>query len=371
MKPSDEMKHAFPQPDERFKACIRRELNDLLANERSLIAMKQSSSPKFRIGVIIACAVLLISTIAVGAAVLRYDVFDFFDRYEGAVLPEAENLVQKDVAQQGGETIPASFTLREAVYDGTTINMVVCATPSSEDILLIGADSSPNDPVSNLGISSSQTIAEYAAAQGKTKLYSLSLHDKESDAASMDWKLESDGSLVFIYTTRRESDADILPVTLHCSSVVVNADGTRDGDSIQRTELHFELQNNAIAQTEVTTLDELNVAIENAGVVVERIDLKSTALGLYYTISFRVTDPAIYDALEGGLHFRFLDENGGFIPGSPAVGGGCISNEPTADGLCVQEGALTAHEVLPDSFTLQAVSIWDNKKVLDTVTVQR
>ena len=84
-----------------------------------------------------------------------------------------------------------------------------------------------------------------------------------------------------------------------------------------------------------------------------------------------MTDPAIYDALEGGLHFRFLDEHGGFIPGSPAVGGGCISNEPTADGLCVQEGALTAYEIIPDSFTLQAVSIWDDKKVLDTVTVQR
>ena len=139
--------------------------------------------------------------------------------------------------------------------------MVVCATPSSEDILLIGPHSYPNDPVGDLGISSTQTIAEYAAAQGKTKLYNLSIHDEESDAASMDWKLESDGSLVFIYTTRRESDAEILPVTLRCSSVAANADGTRDGDSMQRTELHFELQNNAIAQTEVIAFDDLNVPL--------------------------------------------------------------------------------------------------------------
>ena len=84
-----------------------------------------------------------------------------------------------------------------------------------------------------------------------------------------------------------------------------------------------------------------------------------------------MTDPAVYDALEGGLLFRFLDENGKFIPASPAVSGGSITGEPNADGLYVQEGALTAHEVIPDSFTLQAVSIWDDKKVLDTVTVQR
>ena len=96
----DELRHAFPEPDERFQACVRRTL-DALAQEDAQKERLPMKRTHLRVGVLIAVAVLLLSTIGVAAASLRYGVFDFLRGADGspAALPEASALVQTEVPQ--------------------------------------------------------------------------------------------------------------------------------------------------------------------------------------------------------------------------------------------------------------------------------
>ena len=56
---------------------------------------------------------------------------------DSGALPEAAEIVATDPPQQGGEGKLASFKLREAVYDGEYVYMVVDATPA-DGLLLLG-----------------------------------------------------------------------------------------------------------------------------------------------------------------------------------------------------------------------------------------
>ena len=172
----DELRHAFPEPDERFQACVRRTL-DALAQEDAQKERLPMKRTHLRVGVLVAVAVLLLSTIGVAAASLRYGVFDFLRGADGspAALPEASALVQTEVpqtavTQAGAPAAETAFSLREAVYDGGAVHMVVEARPASEEVLLIGPDCLLTDPVSDLGVSGEESIAEYAAANGKTEI---------------------------------------------------------------------------------------------------------------------------------------------------------------------------------------------------------
>ena len=102
---------------------------------------------------------------------------------------------------------------------------------------------------------------------------------------------------------------------------------------------------------------------------IQSVELKSTALGLYYTLHGKVTDQAAFDALEDGLFFWFLDETGAQLPGAAAAPGGSLTF-PDENGEFVQEGALAPTETLPDSLTIAAINLWEDKTILDTHTIR-
>lgn len=369
MKPIEELRSAFPKPNETFKACIRQTLDDLRAEERRPQTMKKT---KLRFGVALAAVVLVLSTIVAGAASIHYGIFDFLHNASGGeVLPEAKDLVQSNMPQTGGQTDPVTFRIREAIYDGTSANLLIEAIPADDSMLLIGPDSAPEYPVTDLGLTGSGTVADYAAANGKTAIWSVSLHDASANYGvnSMDFAYEPEtGMLILNLQSEHEHTAETLPMELLCTAVPVEADGSLDPDKVVRTTLNFELTNHADIQTAAF---DTPTTFAGTGVTVERIDLKSTALGLYYTITYRVTDQSAFDALEDGLLFRFVDENGMQIPSSPAVGGSAFCTDE-ANNLYIQNGALTAHETIPDSMMLTAVNIWtEDRETLDSHTFTR
>ena len=134
MKPmKDELRRAFPRPDDRFCACVQDTLRDLNAQaaagrsnlkERKILSMKRS---KFRTGVLIAAAVLVLSTVAAAAAGNKLGLFDLFGSNADKILPEATELVQTAVPQQE-ETVPGApvtLALREAVCDGNGVTLAI------------------------------------------------------------------------------------------------------------------------------------------------------------------------------------------------------------------------------------------------------
>lgn len=377
MKPSEEIKNAFPQPDARFYACVRHTLNDLsAAPERRIIPMKQNRiSRKVRTGTLIAAATLVLTTIAVGAAVIHYGVFDFFYPTQAQPLPGATHLVQ--TPQATAQTVQSAviFTVREVLYDGMSANVLIAATPQSDNVLLLPADSAPEFPITDLGLEGSQTIAEYAAEHGKTQLYSLSIMDQgvldgtAGFVASQDFKMEPDGTMVICVANDHASTAPNVPIDMICTAVPVDMQtGHRHADAIERTTLTFTLDNSQADPQQYTF--STPTVYEQAGVTVQSLELKSTALGLYYTLHCQVTDQAAYDALDGGLFFWFVDENGSQLPSAAAANSG-FCGAPDETGAFTQQGALAPCEKLPESLTVSAVNIWENKKLLDTHTFTR
>lgn len=386
MKPLDELRSAFPEPDENFKACIRRTLDDLsVPPERRIIPMKQKKyGSKARIGALIAAATLVLSTIAAGAAAIHYNVFDFLNPTLEQPLPQATQLIQTPqataqvemkapTAEDPASTSAVTFSVREVLYDGVSVNVIVAATPQADDVLLLPADSAPEFSVTDLGLEGTQTIAEYAAEHGKTRLYSLSIIDQGTLdgtgglVGSQQFRMEPDGTLVIHVSNEHASIDPSVPVELVCTSIPVDVQtGHRDVDAIERASLTFALNNTADLQQLTFSTP---TAYEHAGVTIQSVELKSTALGLYYTIHCKVDDQQTFDALEGGLFFWFLDENGAQLPGAAAASSGSAGC-PDENGEFTQEGALAPTETLPDSLIIAAVNIWDEKNILDTHTVR-
>ena len=375
MRPLDELRSAFPEPDENFKACIRRTLDDLsVPPERRIIPMKRTHlSRKARIGALIAAATLLLTTIAAGAAAIHYNVFDFLNPIQAQPLPEATQLVQTPQATAQAAQSPVSFSVREALYDGVHANVLVAATPLDDSVLLLPADANPDHSVADLGLEGTQTIAQYAAEHGKTRLYSLSVIDQgalngtEGFTTSLDFRTEPDGTLVICISGDHSAVQPGVPVELICTAVPMDIQtGERDADAVERTPLTFTLDSTADPQQHTFATP---TVYEHAGVTIQSVELKSTALGLYYTIHGKVTDKAAFDALEDGLFFWFLDENGEQLPGSAAVSTGSLSF-PDENGEFVQEGALAPTETLPDSLTIAAINLWQEKTILDTHTIR-
>lgn len=376
MRPLDELRSAFPEPDENFKACIRRTLDDLsVPPERRIIPMKHGKiSSKARIGALIAAATLVLTTIAAGAAAIHYNVFDFLNPIQAQPLPEATQLVQTPQATAQAARSSVSFSVREALYDGVHANVLIAATPLDDSVLLLPADANPDDSVANLGLEGTQTIAQYAAEHGKTKLCSLSVIDQgtlngtDGFVALMDFRMEPDGTLVIWVSNDHSSVQPGVPVELICTATPVDVQtGERAADATERTPLTFTLDNTA-ADPQQHTFSTPTV-YEHAGVTIQSVELKSTALGLYYTIHGKVTDQAAFDALEDGLFFWFLDETGAQLPGAAAAPGGSLTF-PDENGEFVQEGALAPTETLPDSLTIAAINLWEDKTILDTHTIR-
>lgn len=371
----DELRHAFPEPDERFQACVRRTLQTLSQEDaqKERFPMKRT---KLRVGALVAAAVLLLSTVGVAAASLRYGVFDFLRQADGspAVLPEAMALVQTEVPQtevpQTAGAAETAFSLREAVYDGGAVHMVIEARPAGDHVLLIGPDCLLTEPASTLGVSDEGTIAEYAAANGKTEIRSVSLVDTaastggEGVVQSLEYRLEGDGTLVFIASGSVSGGAATLPVDIVCITYPVLPDGNYDVENGTQTDLTFSLERTDAGQDSHTF--STPAVFAGCGVTVERVTLTASPLGLYYTLECAVTDETAYAAAEEGLFFRFLDADGEELPLAPAIGSQVSAPE---DGRFIQEGALAASVALPDALTIQAFDS-ESKEVYDTQTLR-
>ena len=149
---------AFGKPDADFVSCVQYTLRRLREEEERPMKRKLSLSAAIAVA-----ACLIVATAALAAA-SHWGLFDFLNQGgDSGALPEAAEIVATDPPQEGGEGELASFKLREAVYDGEYVYMVVDATPA-DGILLLGPGLLPPDAMRDLTKedSDAMTIGEYA-----------------------------------------------------------------------------------------------------------------------------------------------------------------------------------------------------------------
>lgn len=373
---------AFGKPDADFVSCVQYTLRRLREEEER--PMKR----KLRLSAAIAVAACLIVATAALAAANHWGLFDFLDQgRDSGVLPEAAEIVATDPPQQGGEGELASFKLREAVYDGEYVYMVVDATPA-DGLLLLGPGLLPPDAMRDLtkNASDAMTIGEYAGENGlQMAIVGISTaaaaEGVEDAITSFDWRLEADGTLVFMLSGEAPQGAgDAFETTLLCSvtPLVSAAEGEgitmqyfeEDGEEpvskyigydvdeahIQRSELAFALSAAGPAEAQAYDLD---AAYPSCGVRVERVTFEPSPMALYYEIRFAITDEAAYAATEDGVQFEFLDANGERLPDGATMSGQTAAQ---ADGSLVQSGSLSAQSDLSQIAALRAFNCWTKER---------
>lgn len=373
---------AFGKPDADFVSCVQYTLRRLREEEER--PMKR----KLRLSAVIAVAACLILATAAFAAVSHWGLFDFLNQGAGSgALPEAAEIVATDPPQQGGEGKLASFKLRETVYDGEYVYMVVDATPA-DGILLLGPGLLPPDAMRDLTKedSDAMTIGEYAEANDlQMAIVGISTaaaaEGAEDAITSFDWRLEADGTLVFMLSGDAPRGAgDAFETTLLCSvtPLVSAAEGEGiimqyfeedeeepvskyigydvDEAHIQRSELAFALT--AAGSAEAQAYD-LGAAYPGCGVRVERVTFEPSPMALYYEIRFTITDKAAYAATEDGVQFEFLDANGERLPDGATMSGQTAAQ---ADGSLVQSGSLSAQSDPSQIAALRAFNCWTKER---------
>ena len=373
---------AFGKPDADFVSRVQYTLHRLREEEERPVKRK------LRLSAAIAVAACLIVATAAFAAASHWGLFDFLNQgRDSGALPEAAEIVATDPPQEGGAGELASFRLREAVYDGEYVYMVVDATPA-DGMLLLGPDMLPPDEMRNMTRDDSipMTIGEYAEANDlQMAIVGISTaaaaEGAEDAITSFDWRLEADGTLVFMLSGEAPQGAgDAFETTLLCSvtPLVPAAEGEgitmqyfeEDGEEpvskyigyavdeahIQRSELAFALSAAGPAEAQAYDLD---AAYPGCGVRVERVTFEPSPMALYYEIRFTITDEAAYAATEDGVQFEFLDANGERLPDGATMSGQTAAQ---ADGSLVQSGSLSAQSDPSQIAALRAFNCWTKER---------
>lgn len=351
----NDLKNALGEADDGFKNNVYQTLVELKKREERKPVRKMS----LRIVAIVTVLCLLATGTAL-AMTNTWGILDFLNgrRIDVEVLPDATEIVQTDLPQEGGENKLAVFSVREAVFDGQNVYIIVEAKAKNPEYLLLGLDANLSDPVGNMGpLFDGQrgTIDDYAKVNYKTPIHTSVLLNL--NGSSVDFVLEDDGTLVYMINGRYADNASQLSLELECITSPF-VDGSIHMEDLQRNTLVVTLQNTGTKDI-VTNMNTTEYA--DCGVRVDKITLSNSPMAIYVEIEFSVIDQNKFAETDGGLWFEFIDENGDRLP-SGAGSSGIIEALDENGIYFIQRDSLRASEDLPSEITLRGYNAWEKNR---------
>lgn len=366
MKEKKNFKNAFGQADVHFKINVQLTLDRLKVEERK----KSMKKINLRWTIVIAIACILLVSTALAATLKPWGILNMRYRYEnGKVLQEAAEIVQHDAPQTGGQGKMATFSVREAVYDGTQVYVVVEVLPTDSEMFLTGTDAWPIENIRIMGPlfeDMDMTIAQYALQNNQSVYHTgLGFDMEHSNGTSLDYLLEEDGTLVYMMSGEYVSDEEELQVKINCYLDPLLDQEGNDISDIQPQEhetIHVTLKNTKASETVSTTEP---IIFEQCGIRVDKVTLTRSPMAIYTEVAYTIIDEETYNALEnfwehGFLGFAFIDESGEYLP-IGGTGGGIESVEGSTTSF-IETGSLQAAETLPSEIILVARNYWEKNR---------
>ncbi|MCL2670625.1 MAG: hypothetical protein FWF10_01135 [Clostridiales bacterium] len=308
------------------------------------------------------CLVLTVALMLIlitGAALAlsnAWGMMDFLRERSGVeVLPEAVDIVQKGMPQTGAQTEHANFSVREAIYDGQVVYIVVDAKPTRPDYLLLGGDTWPEYPISDLGplFEDRDGLIETYAAENNLICVKADIGSPDdATEGSMDYIVEADGTLVFMLKFKYDSADAELAFSIGCvSALFIESEGQTkiDIDNLQISTLTAALRNTG-TETVVSTA---TATYADCGVRVDKITLTGSAMAIYARIEYTVTDVEKFAQMDGCLWFEFVDANGERLP-MGAYGGASVQALDESGTRFELTDNLRAAATLPSKVILRA-----------------
>lgn len=321
------------------------------ARRRIRLAAKEEQTVKMKKFVAIALAMVLVLSASVGIAE-ELGLFDFLARTMGQeVLPGANELVKTDVAF--GETDAVTYTIRQAVYDGKAVALLVEMRAKDDKTFLMGQAWSPDEPIRDyqyftVGIdpNDERTIAQYAADHGYTRFANASVEVNMGDYSGLDeW---NNNVLTVLYSFSAEGEELVLPLEYYSRTYTLDST-----DAPQRVPDTITLK--AAAPLWQVSSDE-SFDAPGFGVRVDGITITGTAVQSYFTIRYTITDLEKVNSL--GWNFNLLDLNKEYLPrGVLGMGG---SPQPTENGQQLTHTDSFAAMETPPTQLMILLRNWDD-----------
>lgn len=319
------------------------------------LATKEERPVKMKKFAAIALAVVLMLSASIAVAE-ELGLFDFLARMMGqTVLPVANELVQSDVAY--GETDDVTFTVKQAVYDGKSVSLMLDIKPKNENIMLLDETWWPEEDLMawlmpELG-DNTQTIAEYAAENGLSIVFATVRQEPMDECAVIDdW---NDGTLSLLRTFNAEGDA--LPLTFTFTTFPYMPDGTYLPST---TSVQFTLKASAPLWQ---VSHDLNIDLPERGLHINRITVTGTAVQSYYELHYTVTDVE-----KASLFYSFdlLSPTGEWLPRG-VLGMGGHQNAKENGEVLIANGGFEASDEPPAQLMLQVRDPFENITLLETL----
>ena len=348
---------------------------------RTLYAMRgkqeRSYQMKRKISVVMACALIGVMLVTVALAVANHTgVLDFIKRYDVTLPENATDYVQTDVASAESDGLHAA--VREAIYDGRRLRMVVDLRMDGEKPLLTAMDCALNDPWTFLNRTAANTealtVLDAYRVDGYTELYYLSTsisdgaEEDTMNSYSGDFTLQEDGTLTCYYEICFMDDLPQRSFTFSSTAIqYVEKDGTMQLDRdhpCAKVDVSFDLTATEI--TEERYVSDAPVEYESIGVRVDQVTMTVKPLEIDYVISYTITDPEKYAVTDEGLWFEFIDPNSTETEYSAQrlkAGLTAMDTAGNADLTQVQEqdGSLALSEKA-DTYTMRAYECWNKQR---------
>ncbi|MDE6313292.1 MAG: DUF4179 domain-containing protein [Lachnospiraceae bacterium] len=286
-------------------------------------------------------------------------LLDFFHHTSTKVPEEALELVTSDINQEEQlvtESNAANYTVKEALCDSERIYMVVeVQAKEAGKYFFIPEDALLEDTVSQWGIDSTLSVAEYAESKGLAPLH-VNVNIQNSDelgiaVVTMDCLSVSDDVMDIMLECGKTLDAKTLDVV--CIGTTWE-DGAAQMEDIMRSQIQFTLTDISNSQ-KVNYLPTDDVQIPGTGVKIENAEVIQTELGTYVEIYYHTANTDDFYQLE----FRLKNQESGSGSGG----------EELEDGKYVWRIYLDKTS-LDDSFTLEAYDS-SEKNIYGTVELSK
>lgn len=313
------------------------------------------------VAIALAVVLMLSATVALAA---ELGMFDFLARKMGqTVLPGANELVKTDVAY--GETDDVTFTIKQAVYDGKSVSLLVEMRAKDKNTFLMGQAWSPDEQIGwyecfmkGIDANDERTFVQYAAENGYTRFASASLRINAGDESQIEeW---SDNVLTVLYSFSAEGDELALPIEFR--SRTYTYDTTYHMDELRR--ISDEITLKATAPLWMVS-SEQRFDAPSFGIRVDGITLTGTVVQSYWTLHYTVTDVEIARNL--GWNANIVDMNKKYLSrGVLGMGGGDL---PQCNGQqLTYSGTFGALEHPPEHLMI-LLRHWDDHALNDYLPV--
>ncbi|MGO5541221.1 hypothetical protein ACTQWG_01645 [Blautia sp. HCP3S3_H10_1] len=229
------------------------------------VGKRRSSQKKnWKRSLILSFEAVMVFGVAVFAAEKYMGISSFWDEMGNKMPEEAEVLIEKEpVQQEDGESI-LSYTVKEALCDKNSIQIVVeAAAKEKGKYFVIGQDMMDEDSVRNIGIESDKTVAEYAAEKGLTIVRAGVSFDFGSElgirSAMGNYRHQEDDVLDFYSSAVKENQSKDLTVSCIGTATLPDA---KSVDDVMRTNITFKLEDKSQGRS-VTYVPEATADTEN------------------------------------------------------------------------------------------------------------